>query len=111
MHQQLCADPLFDPPAVPDLATVAFRLRRGDTSELLQRVNAEQRVFLSGTSIDGRYTGRICVLNHRTDRARVDEAIGALRRHAAAQRYGATEEPSRRNSERIVSAAGWPSVV
>jgi hypothetical protein len=56
----------------------------GYTAELLRRVNAEQRVFLSGTSIDSRYTGRIGLLNHRTDRDRVDEAISALRRHGAA---------------------------
>jgi aromatic-L-amino-acid decarboxylase len=82
-YQRLAADPLFDVPFAPELSTVAFRLRRGDTAELLRRVNAEQRVFLSSTSIDGRYTGRICVLNHRTDRARVDAAIDALRRHSA----------------------------
>ena len=90
-YQQLSADPLFDVPAEPELSTVAFRLRRGDTAELLHRVNAEQRVFLSSTSIDGRYTGRICVLNHRTDRARVDEAIGALRRHGAALSAATTD--------------------
>jgi aromatic-L-amino-acid decarboxylase len=82
-YRRLAADPLFDVPFAPELSTVAFRLRRGDTAELLRRVNAEQRVFLSSTSIDGRYTGRICVLNHRTDRARVDAAIDALRRHSA----------------------------
>jgi aromatic-L-amino-acid/L-tryptophan decarboxylase len=83
-HRQLSADPLFDEPTAPELSTVAFRLRHGDTAELLRRVNAEQRVSLSGTSIAGRYTGRICVLNHRTDQARLDEAIAALRRHGTA---------------------------
>jgi hypothetical protein len=39
-------------------------------------------VLLSSTRIDGHVLGRICVLNHRTDRARVDEALDALRRHA-----------------------------
>ena len=82
-YQRLAADPLFDVPVAPELSTVAFRLHRGDTAELLRRVNAEQRVFLSSTTIDGQYIGRICVLNHRTGRARVDEAIDALRRHGA----------------------------
>ena len=68
--------------AEPELSTVAFRLRIGDTAELLRRVNAEQRVLLSSTTVQGRYTARICVLNHRTDQARVDAAIDALRRHA-----------------------------
>ena len=82
-YRQLAADPRLEVPAAPELSTVAFRLRDGDTAELLRRVNADQRVLLSSTMIDGRYTGRICVLNHRTDQARVDEAISALRRHAA----------------------------
>ncbi|TWF81828.1 hypothetical protein FHX44_117773 [Pseudonocardia hierapolitana] len=46
-------------------------------------VNAEGRVLLSSTRIDGHVFGRICVLNHRTDRARVDEALDALSHHAA----------------------------
>jgi aromatic-L-amino-acid/L-tryptophan decarboxylase len=75
---------MFETSMPPDLSTVTFRLRHGDTADLLRRVNAEQRVYLSGTTIDGRYTGRICVLSHRTDRTRVDEAIDGLRRHAAA---------------------------
>jgi aromatic-L-amino-acid/L-tryptophan decarboxylase len=54
------------------------------TAELLRRVNAEQRAFLSSTRIGGRYVGRISVLNHRTDRARVTEVIDAVRRHASA---------------------------
>jgi aromatic-L-amino-acid/L-tryptophan decarboxylase len=70
-------------PAAPELSTVAFWLRRGDTAELLRRVNAEQRVLLSSTTVNGCYTGWICVPSHRTDRARVDQAIDALRRHGA----------------------------
>ncbi|WP_170309215.1 hypothetical protein [Pseudonocardia hierapolitana] len=46
-------------------------------------MNAEGRVLLSSTRIDGHVFGRICVLNHRTDRARVDEALDALSHHAA----------------------------
>jgi aromatic-L-amino-acid decarboxylase len=83
-YRRLSADPLFDVLGEPELSTVAFRLRNGDTADLLRRVNAEQRVFMSSTVIDGRYTARICVLNHRTDPARVDEAVDALLRHAAA---------------------------
>lgn len=82
-YHRLSTDPLFDTLAAPDLSTVAFRLRHGDTAELLRRVNAEQRVLLSGTTIHGQYTGRICVLSHRTTQARLDDAIDALHRHAA----------------------------
>ena len=69
----------------PELTTVAFQHRSGDeaTAEVLDRVNAEQRVLLSSTRVGGRYTGRLCILNHRTDHARVTEAITTIRRHAA----------------------------
>jgi aromatic-L-amino-acid decarboxylase len=92
-YRELREDPhltLFGP---PELSTVAFfgrpsgqsdDDRDGATAELLRRVNAEQRVFLSSTRIGGRYAGRICVLNHRTDHARVVTAIDAIRRHASA---------------------------
>jgi hypothetical protein len=69
----------------PELSTVAFRHRAGDeiTAAVLDRVNAERRVFLSSTRVNGQYTARICVLNHRTDHTRVAEAVAAIRRHAA----------------------------
>jgi aromatic-L-amino-acid/L-tryptophan decarboxylase len=74
----------------PELSTVAFHWEGpvgtadARTAELLARVNAERRVFLSSTRIRGRLVGRLSVLNHRTDRARLDEAVDALRRHARA---------------------------
>jgi aromatic-L-amino-acid decarboxylase len=83
-HTRLAADPRCAVPAAPELSTVVFRLRGGDTAELLRRVNAERRVHVSGAHIRGRFTGRIRVLHHRTCRAHVDEAVDALRRHAAA---------------------------
>jgi aromatic-L-amino-acid/L-tryptophan decarboxylase len=81
---ELRDEPHLNVLAAPELSVVAFQHRGGQTAELLRRVNAEARVFLSSTTIDDRYTGRICVLNHRTDRDRVDMAIDAVRRHAAA---------------------------
>ena len=50
----------------------------------MRRVNAEQRVFLSGTAFRNRAWARICVMNHRTHEARVREALDAISRHAAA---------------------------
>jgi aromatic-L-amino-acid decarboxylase len=91
-YRELRDDPHLVLLGPPELSTVAFRCRADDrpdddgdraTAELLRRVNAEQRVFLSSTRIGGRYTGRICVLNHRTDDARVIAAIDAIRRHAS----------------------------
>jgi aromatic-L-amino-acid decarboxylase len=86
-YAQLRAIPGLVVRPAPELSTVAFGCR-GDvdgaaTAELLRRVNAEQRAFMSSTRIGGRYVGRLSVLNHRTDRARVTEVIDALRRHAA----------------------------
>ena len=81
-HDELAADPHVTVLGRPELSTVVFRHER-DTPELLRRVNAEQRVYLSSTRLGGRHVGRICVLNHRTDRARVAAAVEAIRRHAA----------------------------
>ncbi|MDQ3664716.1 MAG: amino acid decarboxylase, partial [Actinomycetota bacterium] len=93
-HDRLAADPNLTVLASPELSIVAFRcrLRPGGsaadedsaTAEVLRRVNAEKRVFLSSTRLDGRYVGRICILNHRTDLARVTEAVEAVSGHAAA---------------------------
>jgi aromatic-L-amino-acid decarboxylase len=69
----------------PQLSIVAFavRARPGRDAdalgaELLRRVNARRRVFLSSTVIDGRYVLRICVLSFRTHRDRLAEATDAL---------------------------------
>jgi aromatic-L-amino-acid decarboxylase len=82
VYAELSADPLLDVPMEPALSTVAFRLRAGDTAELMRRVNAEAEVFLSSTMVGDHHTGRICVLNHRTDHDRVDRAVSAIHRHA-----------------------------
>jgi len=87
VYEELRAEPGLVVRPAPELSTVAFTCREdqsgGATAELLRRVNAEQRAFLSSSRIDGRYVARICVLNHRTDRARVTEVIDAVRRHVA----------------------------
>lgn len=90
-YEELLADPHFEILAPPTLSIVAYRMRGRDPAwadaalaEVLRRVNDERRVLLSSTTINGRYVGRLCVLNHRTDRSRVLEATDALRRHAAA---------------------------
>lgn len=73
-----------------DLSLFAFRVARdgaeGDalSRELLRRVNARQRVYLSGTLLGGRFVLRLCVLSFRTHAERVDEAIAQLREETAA---------------------------
>jgi aromatic-L-amino-acid decarboxylase len=83
-YTALKAEPALQVYGPPELTTVAFRCAARDdaTAELLRRVNAEQRVLLSSTRLDGRFVGRIAILNHRTDRGRVEEAVSAVRRYA-----------------------------
>lgn len=71
-----------------DLSTVVFRMAGDDqaaderTAELLRRVNAEGRVHLSSTRVDGRVAIRICVLHHRIDKCRIHDLLDAVRRHS-----------------------------
>ena len=73
----------------PQLSVVAFAWRgRGPESnckgeQLMERVNARRRVFLSSSRINGRYVLRICVLSFRTHRRDVEEAVRALREEVA----------------------------
>jgi aromatic-L-amino-acid/L-tryptophan decarboxylase len=91
LHAELSHDPRLAVTGRPQLSTVTFRCRVADpdaaddaTRELVRRVNDERRVYLSSTRVDGRYAGRVCILNHRVDRDRVAEAAQSIRRHAAA---------------------------
>ena len=89
-YEQLAADPRFELLDEPQLSVVAFRLRAPEEKaerlgpELLRRVNARRRVFLSSTRMGGRYVLRLCVLSFRTHEDRVREAIQALREEARA---------------------------
>jgi aromatic-L-amino-acid decarboxylase len=86
--RELSTDPRFEILDEPQLSIVAFRLRApADEAdrlgpELLRRVHARRRVFLSSTRIGGRYALRICVLSFRTHADRVREAVEALREEA-----------------------------
>ncbi len=84
-YDRLRAEPWCDLLDAPQLSVVAFGVRPpagGDGNalgaELVRRVNARRRVFLSSTTIDGRYVARLCVLSFRTHLGRVDEAVDAL---------------------------------
>jgi len=87
-HEALKDDPLFEMLDAPQLSIVAFTARppRGDPdafgAEVLRRVNARRRVFLSSSTIGGRYVLRICVLSFRTHADRVRDAVTALREEA-----------------------------
>jgi aromatic-L-amino-acid decarboxylase len=89
-HERLRSDPRFEILDEPQLSVIAFRLK-GEGAEaermneqLMQRVNARGRVFLSSTKLDGRYAIRLCVLSFRTHMDRVRDAVESLRAEADA---------------------------
>jgi len=89
-HARLSALPGFDAGPTPDLSVVAFRYTPENadpdaTSErLLQHLQQEGRVMLSGTRIDGKYYIRCAILSFRSHAEHVDDAIDALVRGAEA---------------------------
>jgi len=87
-HDELRKEPSLEMLDEPQLSVVAFRCRppSGDPDhagqELLRRVNARRRVYLSSTRVAGRYVLRICVLAFRTHREHVRDAVTAIREEA-----------------------------
>ena len=74
--------------AWPQLSALAFRLAPAGLGgealdrlnrELLGRVNARQRVHLSGTVLGGRFTLRVCVLSFRTHQDRMEQGLEDVR--------------------------------
>ena len=73
----------------PQLTVVAFRLLRvGLTDEqtddlnirLRDKINASRKILLTPTRLHGRYVIRICILNFRTHRDRVEACLEEIRR-------------------------------
>ncbi|MEV0231009.1 aminotransferase class V-fold PLP-dependent enzyme [Nonomuraea sp. NPDC050786] len=85
LHRRLAQDPRFELPWQPDLTVVLFRLRGTDerNRRFLAEINATRRVYLSSTTIDGRFYLRLCVLSFRTHADRVEEALGIIRTAAS----------------------------
>lgn len=74
--------------AEPQLSILAFRLHPPGIDEpaltdlnrrLLARINARQRVFLTPTTLGGRYVIRICILSFRTHRDRMESCLEDIR--------------------------------
>ena len=74
-------------PVAPDLSLFMFRQRFENckpaeedarNQALLERINRDQRVMLTGTIVDGRFYLRLCILHLRTDHARLDEALAII---------------------------------
>jgi aromatic-L-amino-acid decarboxylase len=88
-YDQLKEDSRFEILDEPQLSVIAFRLKGEDdvadrlNEDLMRRVNARGRVFLSSTRLDGRYVIRLCVLSFRTHLDRVRDAVEALRSEAS----------------------------
>jgi len=89
-HARLSQLPGFDAGPPPDLSVVAFRhtpdgMDADSASErLLQHLQQEGRVMLSGTRIDDRFHMRCAILSFRTHAEHVDDAIDAIARAAEA---------------------------
>ena len=85
-HARLSELQGFDAGPPPDLSVVAFRYEPdgadgdGPSERLLQHLQQEGRVMLSGTRIDGRFFIRCAILSFRTHVEHVDEVIDALSR-------------------------------
>lgn len=94
-YEKLSAVPELEVPWRPELSTVVFRVRPDDDSpaaarradeasrRLLDRINASRRIFLSSTTIEGRYTLRMCIVSHRSHADRVAEAVDIITAAAA----------------------------
>lgn len=73
--------------AEPELSTVAFRatwpgVGPEETNDrnrrLLDAVNRRRRVYLTATTVGGRFLLRICVVSFRTHRDRIDECLADI---------------------------------
>ncbi len=78
--------------APPQLSILAFRLRVAGldgaaldalNQAFLDRINARQRVFLSGTLLPAGFVLRVCVLSFRTHRERLEAGLEDIRLAAA----------------------------
>jgi len=80
LHQKLTEIPDVEVGPEPDLSVVTFWCSDDEaTRRLHHMLTADGRAFLSSTSIAGRYTLRIAVLNARTHLEHIERALDAIR--------------------------------
>ena len=86
--EQLRQIPWIQIVAEPQLSIVAFRLAQRNLSRdglndlnrsLLERINSKKRVFLTGTTLNGDFVIRICVVSFRTHLDRMQAALEDIR--------------------------------
>lgn len=85
-YQRLTERPELDVPWQPQLSMVAFKPRAAsdlETAELLRRINASNRVWLSSGVVRGQTFLRMCILSHRSRPGRIDEALEIIAAAAA----------------------------
>jgi aromatic-L-amino-acid decarboxylase len=83
IHGELATIPRLELPWTPDLTVVGLRPRdpSGDPAgrDLLDRINASGRVFLSSVRVAGRYTLRLCPQSFRSHQEHASEAVRTIR--------------------------------
>ena len=86
--EELRSIPGIEIAAEPELSIVAFRLRRPGLDQesandlnrqLLGRINAKRRVYLTATTVGEQFLLRICVLSFRTHLDRVQDGLADIR--------------------------------
>src|SRR3954447_23693460 len=65
--------------AEPELTILAFRHRTLDNRELMERINARQRVMLTPAVVNGELVIRVCIVSHRTHRDRIEMLLEDVR--------------------------------
>jgi aromatic-L-amino-acid decarboxylase len=84
LYEKFQEEPGFECVAAPDLSVVAYRYlpKVGDADDfnrrLLQSINRSRKLFISSTTLGGRFVLRACVLSFRTHQAEVEEAFATI---------------------------------
>jgi aromatic-L-amino-acid decarboxylase len=83
----LAAGPEVEVVTAPELTVLTLRMRDDPddrlTRELLARVNASGRAFLTSCRLEGRFSIRVCLLGFRVDEASVQGLLAVLQEESA----------------------------
>lgn len=74
-----------------ELTTIAFCLldaTDAQNMQLLDTINEGDKVFISGTTLRGKYALRVSILGHRTHKKQIDELVLALKQAVASHQAG-----------------------
>ena len=88
LEREIASEADIETTGPPELSLFAFRARSpGDTldeenarnRQLLARINTPRRIYLTATTVAGKFWIRICILHMRTDRSRAEETLAIIR--------------------------------